>query len=74
MLAERISSVAPLGVDCLIDTHGAEYLQLGLELGITRERIETVAASEAAGLIGAKTDGAHMAASAAVWQDDRPSF
>ena len=41
MLAERISSVAPLGVVRLIDTHGAEYLQLGLELGITRERIET---------------------------------
>ena len=69
MLAERILSVAPLGVDCLIDTHGAEYLELGLELGIAPEHIETVAASEFAGLIGAKTDGALMAASGAVWQE-----
>ena len=61
MLAERIRTVAPNG---FVDTHGAEYLDLALEPGVPPERINTIAAYEAATRIGAKTDGARVASNA----------
>ena len=63
-LAERIRAIAPAGVDALVDTHGAEYLDLAIKLGVPPERINTVAAFQAATRIGAKTDGARVASNA----------
>ncbi len=60
-LARRIRAVAPLGIDALVDTHGPEYLDLALELSVPPERINTVAAFQAATRIGAKTEGARVA-------------
>lgn len=64
MLAERVRAIAQKGIDAFVDTHGAEYLDLALELGVLPERINTVAAYEAATRIGAKTDGARGASNA----------
>jgi NADPH:quinone reductase-like Zn-dependent oxidoreductase len=63
-LADRIRAIAPDGVDALVDTHGAEYIDLAIELGLPSERINTVAAFQAATRIGAKTDGARVASNA----------
>jgi NADPH:quinone reductase-like Zn-dependent oxidoreductase len=56
-LQERIQELATNGIDALIDTHGAEYVHLGIALGIPADRIETVIAYEAAAEVGAKTSG-----------------
>ncbi|GGF31028.1 NADP-dependent oxidoreductase [Subtercola lobariae] len=65
-LAGRIHTAAPGGVDALIDTHGPEYVDLGIELGIAPERIDTVIAFEAANRVGAKTEGSSTASTAEV--------
>ncbi|WIB60115.1 NADP-dependent oxidoreductase [Curtobacterium sp. MCLR17_007] len=56
-LQQRIEELATNGVDALIDTHGAEYVHLGIALGIPADRIETIIAFEAAAEVGAKTSG-----------------
>lgn len=56
-LQGRIEELATNGVDALIDTHGAEYVHLGMALGIPADRIETIIAFEAAAEVGAKASG-----------------
>ncbi|MCU1477902.1 MAG: hypothetical protein JWQ64_2595 [Subtercola sp.] len=65
-LAGRIRAAAAGEVDALIDTHGPEYLDLGVELGINPERIETIIAYEAAARVGAKAEGSSTASSAGI--------
>jgi NADPH:quinone reductase-like Zn-dependent oxidoreductase len=56
-LAARIRALATNGTDALIDTFGPDYVHLGVELGISADRIETIIAFDAATEIGAKAEG-----------------
>lgn len=65
-VAERIREAAGGPVDALIDTFGAGYVELGIDLGIAPERIDTIADFAGAARHGAKTDGSAVGSSAAV--------
>jgi len=56
-LAERLKAAAPSGIDAFIDLFGPEYVQLAVDLGIARDRIETIASFEKAQELGVKADG-----------------
>ncbi|WP_040688038.1 NADP-dependent oxidoreductase [Nocardia vinacea] len=56
-LIDRIRAAAPDGVGAFIDTFGAEYVDLAIELGIAVERIDTIINWAAAERYGVKTDG-----------------
>jgi NADPH2:quinone reductase len=60
-LAERITAAAPDGVDAFIDLFGPEYLHLAVELGVARDRIETIISFEAAAELGAHAEGSVQA-------------
>ncbi|WIE54496.1 NADP-dependent oxidoreductase [Curtobacterium sp. MCBD17_003] len=62
-LEDRVRQAGTNGIDALIDTHGPEYVRLGIALGVPAARIETIIAYEAAAEVGAKTDGSVDAAS-----------
>ncbi|GIH14017.1 NADP-dependent oxidoreductase [Rugosimonospora africana] len=65
-LAQRIREEAPSGVDAFIDTFGPEYVRLAVELGVARDRINTVIAFDAAKEYGVKSEGSSTAASVEV--------
>lgn len=56
-VADRITAVAPHGVDAFLDTYGDGYVDLALALGVAPERIDTIADYQAAAKYGVKTDG-----------------
>jgi NADPH:quinone reductase len=56
-LLERVKQAAPGGIDAAIDLFGPEYVQLAVELGVSPQRIDTIISFEAAGTVGAKTEG-----------------
>jgi len=56
-LEERLKAAAPDGIDAFIDLFGPEYVQLAVDLGLPRERIETIASFEKAQELGVKADG-----------------
>ena len=56
-LEARVRAAAPDGVDAFIDTHGAEYVELAIALGVAPQRIDTVISFEIAAEVGAKTAG-----------------
>jgi NADPH:quinone reductase len=56
-LIDRIRAAAPQGVDAFIDLFGPEYVKLGVDLGVSPDRIETIIAWEAAQQYGAKAAG-----------------
>jgi NADPH:quinone reductase-like Zn-dependent oxidoreductase len=60
-LAERLKAAAPDGIDAFIDLFGPEYVQLAVDLGIPRDRIETITSFEKAQELGAKADGSGTA-------------
>jgi len=64
-VADRIRQAAAK-VDAFIDTFGAEYVQLALDLGAAPDRIDTIANFEAVQRYGVKGDGNATAASAEV--------
>jgi NADPH:quinone reductase-like Zn-dependent oxidoreductase len=64
-VSERIRQAAAK-LDAFIDTHGADYVQLALELGVEPSRIDTIANFEAVKRYGVKGDGNAAGASAAV--------
>jgi NADPH:quinone reductase-like Zn-dependent oxidoreductase len=64
-VADRIRQVTGQ-VDAFIDTFGAGYVQLALELGVEPSRIDTIANFDAVGRYGVKAEGNAAAASAAV--------
>jgi NADPH:quinone reductase-like Zn-dependent oxidoreductase len=65
-VAERIREASGGTIDALIDTVGAGYVELALELGVSPDRIDTIADFAAIGKYGVKGDGNAAGASAAV--------
>jgi NADPH:quinone reductase-like Zn-dependent oxidoreductase len=65
-VADRIRKAGGGRVDALIDAFGGGYVDLGIELGVAPERINTIIDREAAARHGARTDGSAAAASAEV--------
>ncbi len=65
-LAERLSAAAHSGIDAFIDLFGPEYVQLAVDLGIPRDRIETIIGFAAAEELGTKSDGSITASTPAV--------
>jgi NADPH:quinone reductase-like Zn-dependent oxidoreductase len=53
-------------VDAFIDTFGADYVQLALELGVEPSRVDTIANFEAVARYGVKAEGNAVGASASV--------
>jgi NADPH:quinone reductase-like Zn-dependent oxidoreductase len=53
-------------IDAFIDTHGGGYVKLAVELGVSRERIDTIIDFIAARDYGAKTEGSNAARNASV--------
>jgi NADPH:quinone reductase len=60
-LADRLRAAAPRGIDAFIDTHGPEYVELAVELGVEPDRVDTIIAFEAAERLGAKAEGSQSA-------------
>jgi NADPH:quinone reductase-like Zn-dependent oxidoreductase len=56
-LGERLGAVAPDGLDAFIDCFGGGYVDLAVELGIPRDRINTIIDREAARRLGTRQDG-----------------
>jgi len=67
--AERIKTAANGKIDAFIDTFGQGYVDLALELGVGKERINTIIDFEAAGKYHVKTDGSAKAANAGVLKE-----
>jgi NADPH:quinone reductase len=66
-LKERIIELAaPNGVDAFIDLFGPQYVRLAVELGVPRERIETIIAFDAAKEYGTKSAGSGEASTTQV--------
>ncbi|WP_405952765.1 NADP-dependent oxidoreductase [Streptomyces prunicolor] len=56
-LADALGAAAPGGIDAFIDLFGPEYVQLAVELGISRDRIETIISFQKAQELGTKSAG-----------------
>ena len=56
-LAECLREASGAGIDAFIDLFGPEYVQLAVDLGIPRDRIETIASFEKAQELGVKAEG-----------------
>jgi NADPH2:quinone reductase len=65
-LVGRLREAAPSGIDAFIDTFGSDYVKLAVELGVRPDRIDTIAARDAAAEVGAKTEGSAAGASTTV--------
>jgi NADPH:quinone reductase-like Zn-dependent oxidoreductase len=65
-VADRIRAASGGKVDAFIDTFGGGYVELGLELGVAADRIDTIIDFAAAAKYGVKTEGNGAAASAEV--------
>ena len=65
-LAERLGAAAPSGIDAFIDLFGPDYVQLAADLGIPRDRIETITSFDKAQELGTKSDGSATASTAEV--------
>jgi len=62
-LADRLRKIR---LEAFIDTHGGGYVKLAVELGIPRERIQTIIDFAAVREYGVKSEGSNAARSAAV--------
>jgi len=60
-LAGRLRAAAPHGIDAFIDLFGPDYVRLAVELGVARDRIETIIAFAAAEELGTKAEGSGTA-------------
>jgi NADPH:quinone reductase len=60
-LAERLKAAAPDAIDAFIDLFGPQYVQLAVDLGIARDRIETIASFQKAQELGVKAEGSGTA-------------
>ncbi|WP_328675386.1 NADP-dependent oxidoreductase [Streptomyces sp. NBC_01261] len=56
-LAGALTAAAPEGIDAFIDLFGPEYVQLAVELGISRDRIETIISFQKAQELGTRSAG-----------------
>ncbi len=64
-LTDRLEEAAA-GIDAFIDLFGPEYVELAVDLGIPRDRIETITAFEKAQELGVKADGSVTASTSDV--------
>ncbi len=64
--ADRIRAAAPGGVDAFVDTFGSGYIDLALELGVAKDRINTIIDFAAAARTGVKGEGMAGSANAKV--------
>ena len=64
-VADRIRQAASK-VDAFVDTYGAEYVELALELGVEPSRIDTIANFEAVARFGVKGEASAAGSSASV--------
>jgi NADPH:quinone reductase-like Zn-dependent oxidoreductase len=62
-LADRLRRA---GIDAFIDAHGSGYVKLAIELGVARDRINTIADFAAVQEYGVKAEGTQEARNAAV--------
>jgi NADPH2:quinone reductase len=60
-LAKRLRDAAGDKIDGFIDLFGPEYVELAVDLGIPRDRIETIASFEKAQELGVKAEGSSTA-------------
>jgi len=60
-LAEALTAAAPDGIDAFIDLFGPGYVQLAVDLGIPRDRIETIISFQKAQELGTKSAGSEGA-------------
>jgi NADPH:quinone reductase-like Zn-dependent oxidoreductase len=65
-VADRIRAAAPGGVDAFIDLFGGGYVDLALELGVAKDRIDTIIDRAAAARTGVKVAGLAESATAEV--------
>jgi NADPH:quinone reductase-like Zn-dependent oxidoreductase len=65
-VADRIRDASGGRVDAFIDTFGRGYVELAIDLGVARDRIDTIADFAAAQRYGVRTDGNAAGASAEV--------
>jgi len=65
-LADRLCAAAPHGIDAFIDLFGPDYVQLAADLGIARDRIETIIAFDKARELGTRADGSANASTGEV--------
>jgi NADPH:quinone reductase-like Zn-dependent oxidoreductase len=65
-LADRLKDAAHGRIDAFIDLFGPEYVHLAVELGVPRDRIETIISFEAAQELGTKAEGSGDATSTEV--------
>ena len=63
---DRIRTVADGRVNAFVDAHGGGYVDLAIDLGVPRDRIDTIADFGAARRYGTKTDGSAVGSSATV--------
>ncbi|MCW2523974.1 MAG: NADP-dependent oxidoreductase, partial [Frankiales bacterium] len=56
-LIDRLRDAAPSGIDAFIDTFGPDYVRLAVELGVARDRIETIIAFALVAELGIKGEG-----------------
>ena len=56
-LADRLKAAVPRGIDAFIDCFGGGYVDLAIELGVPRVRIDTIIDWPAAQRTGAKMEG-----------------
>jgi NADPH:quinone reductase-like Zn-dependent oxidoreductase len=56
-LVGRLEALAPDGVDAFIDTFGDGYVDVAVELGVAKDRIDTIIDWDAAQRVGANADG-----------------
>jgi NADPH:quinone reductase-like Zn-dependent oxidoreductase len=68
-VADRIRAAAPEGVNAFIDTFGDGYVDLAIELGVERDRINTLTDRAAAARTGVKTEGMAGSANAAILEE-----
>jgi NADPH:quinone reductase-like Zn-dependent oxidoreductase len=62
--AERINEAAHGSLNAFIDTFGGGYVALAINLGVPRDRINTIADFEAVARFGVKSEGTHSNATA----------
>jgi len=65
-LADRLRAAAPDGIDAFIDLFGPDYIRLAVDLGVPRDRIETIIAFDAAHEYGTKAEGSSDASTTGV--------
>jgi NADPH:quinone reductase-like Zn-dependent oxidoreductase len=68
-VADRIRAIAPHGVDAFVDAFGAGYVDVALQLGVPRARINTIVDRAAAQQHGVKASGTYDLASRATLEE-----